>query len=611
MSGATAPKSWRVSVAPHGDRLQAEQGEKLFRLLTRHGYAIPSACGGQGSCGKCMVLIHEGRRPPTEPERVHLSASELSQGWRLACQQRVDREIALELPQIDETARAKERLKHQLRISLDAGIEKRYLKLPEPGRADQRPDTVRLGDALGQERLDASLRALRRLPRALREKGFRITVTHEGSDVLDVELGDTSQSLYGVAIDIGTTSLAGYLLDLRTGEELAIRSRMNPQTRFGADVISRIKHVHEEGEEGLQELQEAVVSGINAIVKDVCRAADVEPEHIYKATVVGNPTMVHLFTAVPPSYIDHSPYTPVLSAGLKLSAKELSLALNPAGRVYVLPAVSGYVGADIAAGVLFSELHRGDELSLYVDIGTNAEIILGDRERLLACSTPAGPAFEGARIHQGMGAQRGAIAHVRMDGGELELEVIGNGAPRGICGSGLIDLVAELIWAGLIDETGTLRARNSSPYTERITQGEGDQPRFMVAEGERPVYLTQGDIRELQLAKGAIRAGVELVLDEWGAAPQDLAAVYLAGAFGSYVRAESVLQIGMLPPLPPEMINPLGNAAGQGAKLALLNRGKWAEVQELAGRIRYLELSYRGDFSERFMTSMRFPRRPG
>lgn len=603
----------RVTIYPQEanapDRLEVGSGQNLFFHLTRQGYAIASACGGVGTCGKCAVRLHEGRKPPTEPERVHLDAADLDAGWRLSCQQRVDRDIVLTTPVYDETTQAKEQLAHELQIDLDPGIRKVFRALDAPGRHDQRSDTLRLADALSADALTFSLPALRKLPAALREQDFHVTVLMEGDRVLDIEPGDTADALYGLSVDIGTTTLAGYLLDLNTGEELAIRSRMNPQQRLGADVISRIKQVHDRGDEGLTELKDAVIEGVNSLVKRVSEAARIEASQIAKATVVGNPTMLHLLTGIPPSFIDHSPYTPVLQEGLTFAADQLGVDVNPEARVHVFPGISGYVGGDITAGLLFSGLHRDDQLSLFVDIGTNAEIVLGNRDHLLACSTPAGPAFEGARIKHGMSATPGAINYARLDPDrdDVHLEVISGVPPRGICGSGLIDLAAELLKVGAIDDKGTLRSDIGTPYAARVREAEHGQSEFLVAAEPEPILLSQQDIRELQLAKGAIRAGVEVALGELGATPQDVGAVYLAGAFGNYVRRESVLRLGMLPSFPMESIKPLGNAAGQGAKLALLNRGQWDDVRELAQRVHYLELSYHDDFSDTFMTSMRFP----
>ena len=594
-------------ILPQEDRLEIEEGENLFRFLVCHGYSIPSSCGGMGTCGKCRVLIHKGLKSPTESEEVHLSQVELDQGWRLSCQQKVNCDIVLEVLQIDETTQAKELLKHELHTALDPGMEKVYLELPSPGKEDQCPDTLRVQEGLGVRRITFPLSVLRKVPHVLRVKDFRATVTKEKDRALDVEPGDTTGAFYGLAIDIGTTTIAGYLLDLNSGQEMGIRSQINPQRSFGADVIARIKHVYEHSETGLKELQEAVVSAINRMIHQLCQTAAIEPAHIYKVTVAGNPTMLHLFTAVDPSQIDHSPYIPVLRDGMIISANELGLETNSEGRVYIIPAISGYVGADITAGVLFSGLHQSSKLSLFVDIGTNAEIVLGNKERMLACSTPAGPAFEGALIKHGMSATPGAIAHVLLGGdSEPRLEVIGNSIPKGICGSGLIDLIAELRKVELINEQGKLLTQDNLHYAKRVTPDERNQPQFLVSGGDKPIYLTQQDIRELQLAKGAIRSGVDIVLREWGAAPEDIDVVYLAGAFGNYVRRESVLRIGMLPPFPLEKLTPVGNAAGQGAKLCLVNQGEWIEAQQLAERVQYYELSYYKGFSDTFIESLCF-----
>lgn len=275
--------------------------------------------------------------------------------------------------------------------------------------------------------------------------------------------------------------------------------------------------------------------------------------------------------------------------------------------VYLLPAISGYVDSDIAAGALFTGIHLSNKLSLFVDIGTNAEIVLGNKEKMLACSTPAGPAFEGAQIRYGMSALPGAISHVSLRNGTLQLEVIGDAPPQGICGSGLIDLVAELRRVGLINEKGNLLSQSRLSYTERVTIGERGQSQFLVDDGPSPIYLTQQDIRELQLAKGAIRSGVEIALREWGASEEDVEVVYLAGAFGNYLRREGVLRLGMLPPFPQHRFKPVGNAAGQGAKLCLLNNREWSEIHKLVGQVQYLELSYHKGFGDVFMRNMHFP----
>ena len=600
-------KTYSIVTLPQKKRLKAKEGENLFRFLVKHGYSVSSACGGTGICGKCRVLLSEGAKAPTESERVHLTKAELKAGWRLSCSQHIDRDLILEVPEVEEIVRAKELLNKVLRIRLDSGVEKTYLELSKPALGAQQPDSVRLQEGLKEGRLTFPLPVLKKAPNTLRQGDFQVTVTRAANQVLDVEPGDTTRALYGVAIDIGTTTLAGYLLNLTTGEELAMRSQMNPQRSFGDDVISRISYVQEHGEGGLTELKKSVITGINLLIKQLCQVADVSPAHIYKATVAGNPTMLHLFTGVDPTNIDHAPFIPVLRDSLILSARELGLAMNPQGQVYLLPSISGYVGADITGGILYTRLHKAKGIQLFIDIGTNAEIVVGNKDRLLACSTPAGPALEGARIKYGMNAVPGAIAYVFLDDDEVKLEIIGNGVPKGICGSGLIDLGGELCKVGLINEMGNLQGETDLPISARISKGEKGAPRFLVSDEDKPIYLTQKDVRELQLAKGAIRSGVDIILRELGVTLNEVDAVYLAGAFGSYVRRENVLRIGMLPGFPLNKIKPVGNTAGQGAKLCLLNRGKWEEIQGLTEQVEYFELSYVKDFNQVFVDSMHFP----
>jgi len=602
-------KTYNITVVPQQERLKVKAEENLLRVLLKQGYSIPSACGGVGTCGKCRVLLSGGAKSPTESERVHLTKMELGAGWRLACVQHVDQDLVVEIPEVEEIVRAKELLNKVLHIRLDSGLQKTYAELPKPDRVDHRPDTVRIQKEIGEDRVTFSLPTLKKMPDTLRQGDFKVTLTRAANQILDVEPGDTSGALYGVAIDVGTTTLAVYLLNLNTGEELAVRSRMNPQRSFGDDVISRIKYTHDHGEEGLRELQKTVISGVNLVIKQLCHSAKINPSHICKVTVAGNPTMIHLFAGVNPSNIAYAPFSPVLRNGLILSAWELGLAINPEGQVYILPGISGYVGADITAGILYTGLHRGKGIRLFIDIGTNAEIVVGNKDQLLACSTPAGPALEGARIKYGMNALPGAIAYAFLNDKDLKLETIGDGVPKGICGSGLIDLGGELCKLGLINERGNMEERTGLPISQRLNRGEKDQLQFLVSDGQKPIYLTQKDVRELQLAKGAIRSGVDLILQEFGASLDEVDTIYLAGAFGNYVRRESVLRIGMLPDFPLNKIKPMGATAGQGAKLCLLNQRKWVEIKKLTERVIYFELSYLETFHRIFVDSMHFPKR--
>ncbi len=597
----------RIKIAGENEVLLAPAGANLYHALSEAGFPVASACGGIGICGKCRVRFLTSAELPTESEKLHLLPEELAAGWRLSCQHRLRSDIDIEIPHVDEATDAKERMSTPCQVALEVGLEKRYLQLPLPAKNDQRADTLRIEESLNQGRLYFPLSLLRKLPSVLSDGDYKLTVTVKDNQILDIDKGDTSLKCYGMAIDIGTTTLAGYLLNLCTGEELAIRSQMNPQQRFGADVISRIKHVRDHGNAGLKDLQEAIVKGLNMLTQQLILAASVSSHQIYNVTIVGNPTMLHLLLGIDPRGIDQSPYIPVIRDGLVVPAHSIGLKVNQEGNVWILPSVAGYIGSDITAGVLYTGIHELDGLNLFVDIGTNAEIVLGNRDRLLSCSTPAGPAFEGSGIKCGMRATPGAISHVRLQDGEVSLQIIGEGDPKGICGSGLIDAVSELIRVGLVNNKGKLLDEHNVAYAERIDRDERGHTRFLLSNGEYPIYLTQADIRELQLAKGAVAAGIESLLDVWGASIDDIDRVFLSGAFGTYVRRESVLQIGMLPPFPLEKISSVGNAAGQGAKLGLLSRTKWEQVQDLVEQIEYFELSFYKSFSDIYMNSMYFP----
>lgn len=608
MNKAVEVKPLTVKISPSGEVLKGEYGDNLYQLLNRFGYTVASACGGMGICGKCRVLFLSGAKAPTESEKLHLTPDELQAGWRLSCQQRLDREITIEVPQVDEATDAKERMSQPCDVALEVGVEKIYLELAPPSRQDQRPHTLRIQDAVGRGPLDFPLSVLQSLSRILRAANYKVTIVLNDEHVLDIRAGDGSSQCYGVAIDIGTTTIAGYLISLCTGKELAIRSQMNPQQRYGADVISRIKHVRDHADEGLADLHNAITNGLNMLMKQLVLAADVSPDDIYNVTIVGNPTMLHLLLSIDPRGIDQSPYVPVLRDGIVVSASRMDLKVNPEGNVWMLPSVAGYVGSDITAGILHTGIYELDGLNLFVDIGTNAEIVLGNKDKLIACSTPAGPAFEGAGISYGMRATPGAISHVKLCDDSVSLQVVGQAHAKGICGSGLIDAVSELVRIGLIDSKGRLLSDPDLPYGERIDRDRSGHTRFRLTDEQTPIYVTQSDVRELQLAKGAVNAGVESLLAVSEATVEDVDRVFLAGAFGTYVKRESVKQIGMLPAFSVEKVSSVGNAAGQGAKLGLLSRTKWRQVQELVEQIEYFELSFYEGFSDRYINSMYFPK---
>ncbi|HHR84889.1 MAG TPA: DUF4445 domain-containing protein [Candidatus Acetothermia bacterium] len=448
----------------------------------------------------------------------------------------------------------------------------------------------------------APLPVLKKLPSILRDSGFSLTVIKTEKEILNLLPNDHSDEIYGVAIDIGTTTLACYLFDLTSGHQLAVAAGSNPQSAFGADVISRIGYVREQGEEGSEELRRLVVDALNQLITGMAQEAGIERDAIYKVTVVGNPTMLHLFLGIDPAAIDHSPYVPVIQNGLTLRGEEVGLAVSPLARVETLPAISAYVGSDIVAGMLYADMGTKDEIELFLDIGTNGEVVLSVGDRMFACSTAAGPAFEGASISQGMSALDGAIHQVTIEDGELSCSVIGGKEARGICGSGLLDAVAALRKIGLVDSSGRLR-KSEHPLSSRI-EGEGTRARFLLSNG---VYLTQKDIREFQLAKGAIRAGIEVLLEHAAIDSDDINRLLVGGAFGSSLSSLSLLRTGLLPPISVERIRFVGNSAGQGAKLALRDRKLASRLQQLAKDTEYIELSFIESFSHRFIRQMRFP----
>lgn len=592
----------KITILPEKREIPVSVGENLLGALWRNGFDIPSPCNGAGTCGQCRVRFEQGAPIPTDGDRHFLNSQEIEGGWRLSCLHKVEGEAAIYLPTQTGQLDAKGQKDSPLEGGeSDPGIDAHFLQLSPPGRDDQRADLLRLRERLGQE-LTVPLSVLRKLPSILRANEFSLTVIKAENEILNLLPNDHSHEIYGVAIDIGTTTLACYLFELVEGRQLAVAACSNPQRAFGADVISRIQHVHEQGEQGLEELQRAVVDALNKLIADMAREAKIETPAIYKATVVGNPTMLHLFLGIDPSGIDHSPYVPVIQDGLTRKADEIGLDICRCARVGIIPAISAYVGADIVAGMLYANMGTTSAIELLLDIGTNGEIALAVDKKIFACSTAAGPAFEGASIAQGMSALDGAIHQVTLEEDKLSCSVIGKKEARGICGSGLLDAVAVLREIGLIDRSGRL-LRTEHPLSSQI-EGEGTKVRFLLSD---EVYLTQKDIREFQLAKGAIRAGIEVMLEHASIGSDNIDRILVGGAFGSSLSPLSLLRTGLLPSIDVGRIISLGNSAGQGAKLVLRNRRNTQRLQQLIKRTNYIELSFIKEFSQKFITHMQFP----
>lgn len=593
-----------ITVQPNDRQIKVEPNSNLLECLIEAGFNINNPCGGNGTCGKCWIRVVEGHLPKTPADNRFFSTSELNDGIRLACQATVTSNLTIQLPSIGQPVESKTLLNKLVQdLKIEPNVYRENLNLAPPSHEDQRPDVKRITDSLASP-LRFPLSLLQRLPSVLREGGYELTLVHNGQRVIRADYSN-STDYYGLAIDIGTTTIAVYCLNLETGQEIAVHSQPNPQSKIAGDVVSRIQHVRQ-AEDGLAELRELVVRGINDLIERCKSESGVKSNEIVKTTVSGNPTMMHLFVGIEPTNMDQSPYIPVLQDTEYLEGSESGLTINPRAEVILLPALSGYVGSDTTSGMLYTELHKKDQVNLFVDIGTNGEIVCGSASRLIAASTAAGPAFEAANITKGMSARGGAITKVKINENNLELNVVENQQPRGICGSGLVDLVAELLRTNLLAPKGNFVENSSSPLTDRFIE-INNQPAFLLSETNPRVYVTQQDIRELQLAKGAIRAGIEILMEELSVNPAEIDKVFLAGAFGNYLTKNSALRIGLLPEASKKQIVGVGNSAGQGAKLTLLNESYLSEISELTADTEYIELSFRDDFSQQFLKLMRFP----
>ncbi|GAV22913.1 ASKHA domain-containing protein [Carboxydothermus pertinax] len=588
-------KKFSIKIYPENVELQAEENATLKDVFIENGIKFDFPCGGVGKCKKCKVKILKNNGLEEEV---------------LACQTKVESDLVINLQQREQ--------KHHIlnegvnrQIELKPLVRKIYVELPKPTLEDNRPDWTRLKETLGRADLKTKVNLLQELPEKLRESDFKATIVLTEDEVLAVEPGDTTDRLLGMAFDIGTTTVVGYLLDLNTGKELAHVSALNPQTKYGADVISRITFASQE-KDGLEKLHQEIINEINNLVAKATEQAGHTPQDIYAITIAGNTTMHHLFLKIPPENLAKAPYVPVVKEPIRADAGELKININPAGKVFVLSNIAGFVGADTVAAALVAEMDQKEKLTLLIDIGTNGEMVLGTGEKLFACSAAAGPAFEGAQIACGMRGAEGAIDHLTI-GEELFYSVIGEVEPLGICGSGLLDIVAELLNIGIIDENGRLLPpeKISDPigqrYRERIIEINGIRA-FVVANGPRgeKIYITQKDIRELQLAKGAIAAGIEILLKEYGADVKDIEEVQLAGAFGNYLKPRSACRTGLIPRELEAKIKGIGNAAGAGAKLALLSEKEFQRAVSLGQKIKYIELSARSDFTAIFAHRLRF-----
>jgi uncharacterized 2Fe-2S/4Fe-4S cluster protein (DUF4445 family) len=607
-----------VVVQPFGRIMETTKGQTLYDVFLEAGIDVTSICGGSGKCGKCRVIVSDPgfkiTGGPTDVEMKSLSVEELSRGTRLACQVEVQGDVEVYVPR--ESLNTRVRLQTE-GIETDVAplplVKKYHVELPEPTLQDVEPDLERLLKAMSESETHSysvSPGLLRNLSEELRGANWEVTATvWDRREIIHIEKGDTAQHCYGLAVDLGTTKLASYLVNLATGETVATSSMVNPQVPHGEDVMTRIQYAMK-GEKERDEIQGKIVDGINQLIAECCTKGVVEPHHVYEATMVGNTAMHHLLLGINPTYLAHSPYVPAVRGSLNVKAKELNLGINPRANVHFLPLIAGFVGSDCVANILAAGLFDGEDHRLLLDIGTNTEVVIGNKDRLLTCSCASGPAFEGAHIKHGMKASSGAIEGVKIDPDNLDvfLKTIDDVEPKGLCGSGIVDAVAEMLKAGIINKEGTIRFEFDSPKVRKNDSGEREFVVVRAGEGSpRDIVVTQRDIREIQLAKGAIRTGINILLKEVGVGPEQIKRTYLAGAFGTYINSTSAKAIGMIPDFPPTIITSIGNAAGTGARMALTSGRAREMCEKISRNVEYVELGAHPDFQSVFIESLNFP----
>ena len=605
----------RISYSVEGSRdreVRVPAGVTLFDAASWNGIAIDSTCGGHGTCRKCKVRVTEGDVPVSRLDPRAFDADELRAGWRLACRAPATGDVRVTVPPLATRPKAAT-VGVGRQVILRPAVQKRCVQLPEPTLGDQRTDLERLLAALDDLEPTVDLHALRALPRALRAADFRVTAVLVDDVLIDVEPGDTTGRAFGIAFDLGTTTVVATLMDLTTGTPTGVASILNPQQPLGGDVISRISATMLDPD-ALGRLTAHSREALNRLAREVCAGAEVDPGEVYEVAVAGNATMTALALGIDPEPLGVAPFVMSTRSFTGLRADDLGLALHPAARAYVFPALGAYVGGDIVAGALASGMDRDKRVRLFVDVGTNCEIVLSDGERVLATAAPAGPAFEGAQIRCGMRAAPGAIEGVKISDDDVALQVIGDVEPVGLCGSGLVDAVAALLSVGLLDGSGRLLTREAAeavrPGLADRLRTVGDERVFVLAErgaGSGGVYLSQRDVRELQFAKAAIATGWRLLAAELGLDPADVQQVLLAGSFGSYLSPAAAVRIGLVPGIPVVRIVSAGNVAGEGAKMALLSVRERAAAEALLEEVRYVELSDRPDFNDRFIDQLAFP----
>ena len=627
-----------VVFTPSGLRGRFANGTPLLKAARSLGVDIDTVCGGRGICGRCQVRpgLGEFAKHGIVSRAENISAANdvearygqkrgIATGKRLSCQSRILGDLVIDVPPENQVHKQVVRKRAEARdIEVDPAIRLHYIEVAEPDMHNPSGDLERVLAALeaqwGLTDLECDLRVLQALQKVLRAGGWKITVAVHRGQVLTTAWPGLHDRAYGVAVDIGSTTIAAHLCDLASGEVAASAGVMNPQIRFGEDLMSRVSYVMM-NPGGDREMTAAVREAIDRLIEEVAEAAGIAGEDILNATFVGNPIMHHLLLGIDPTELGGAPFALAANSGMTLWASELGLTqVNPNARIYVLPCIAGHVGADAAAVILSESPHLSEEIMLVVDVGTNAEILLGSKERLLACSSPTGPAFEGAQISCGQRAAPGAIERVRIDPATLEprFRVIGSElwsdqdgfaeataktGITGICGSGIIEVLAEMYLAGVLATDGTIDGA-AAARSPRV-QADGRTFSYLLHDGAPEIRITQNDVRAIQLAKAALYAGAQLLMDRLGV--ERVERIVLAGAFGSHIDVTYAMVLGLIPDCDLAKVGSAGNAAGTGARIALLNQQARDEIERVITQVEKIETAVEPKFQEHFVAAMGIP----
>jgi len=599
-------KNLIVDMQPVGRRIDIEAGQTLLKAAQEAGIGLVSLCGGEGWCESCQVRVTSGEvNPPSESEMDYLSDEALASGFRLACQVIPQTDVRIDIPL--ESLSTPQRLQVEGRdfdITLTPIVQVVDLDLSPPRLEDLRADTDRVKNALedkGFSDVRLELPILTDISDILRANKWSVRIVIRESEVIAIL--PSGSGIFGISVDIGTTKLAVYLVDLLSGEVVEKVGAMNPQIAYGEDVVSRIGYTNQ-NQDGRKTLQSELVDALNKNAQDVCEASGINHWQIVDAVIVGNTVMHHLFAGLPVKQLGFVPYIPALNEPIDIRAREIGVRLAPGAYIHLLPNIAGYVGADHSAVILSTELWKTEKTVLAIDIGTNTEISLVSNGRLLSCSCASGPAFEGAHIANGMRAAPGAIERAQIIDGEIKLFTIDDKPPVGICGSGILDIVAEMKAANLMDEKGALiegqlnirkRGKNGLEFLLAPASSTGHG---------RDVTVSRKDINEIQLAKAAIRVGLDILLIEAEISADDIDEVIIAGAFGTYINVPNAIKVGMFPDIPVDRFRQIGNAAGMGAVQALLSVEYRDLIRDVIKKVDYIELTTSEDFQNRFMDAM-------